>query len=110
MTYRADIIIDYLSKLSGIKWICVREDDELKLHGSPRSIKCSACSLDLKLAFDRCPSCLSIIPFTCNQCPFCGHELLVKKCPKCGTAIYSDGSKAPLFFKRSYAKFRRIEI
>jgi len=79
------------------------------LHAS-KSIKCSVCGLDLKLAFDRCPSCLSILPFISQRCPYCGQDLAVKKCPKCNTSIYSDGSKAPLLFKRSYARFRRIEV
>jgi len=184
--YQATIVADYLSKISGIKWICIREkagDEALRgtlkifhevlprlldliekardilvevegekrqlksvtlnasnevlkimplenrmiiikcdpkidrevekvitlLH-APKIVKCSACNLDLKLAFNRCSSCLSILPFISQRCPYCGQDLAVKKCPKCGASIYSDGSRAPLLFKRSYAKFRRIEI
>ena len=183
--YQAIVIADYLSKMSGIKWLCIRENEDAVFRGAPhtlhevfpglldligkawdilakveggkqqlksitlntndgvlkvmplenrmiiikcdskidqelekvitllhtsRVIKCSVCSLDLKLAFDRCSSCLSILPFISQRCPYCGRDLAVKKCPKCGTSIYSDGSRAPLLFKKSYARFRRIEI
>ncbi len=183
--YQANVIANYLSKISGIKWFCIREDEiknevfglppnalrevfsfdllekargilaEVEVEGQRlrsvtlnvddgvlklaslnnrviiikcdsridqemeriiallhtlRDVKCSVCGLDLKLAFDRCPSCLSILPFISQRCPYCGQNLAVKKCPKCNTSIYPDGSKAPLFFKRSYARFRRIEL
>jgi len=77
---------------------------------SPKVIKCSNCGLDLKLAYNRCTSCLSILPFITDMCPFCGLDLAVKKCPSCNVSVYSDGSRVPLLFKKSYARFRRIEV
>ncbi len=66
-------------------------------------IRCSRCGHDLTFERYRCPRCGREIPFTADRCPYCGEIVAVKKCPRCGARILSDGR---LYVSRRFRFFK----
>ncbi|MEB2837144.1 MAG: zinc ribbon domain-containing protein [Desulfurococcales archaeon] len=59
-----------------------------------RGPRCEACGADLSQAVVVCPRCGARNPFAATHCRRCGAPLRLRRCPRCGALIDSEGRRA----------------